>query len=89
MSTQREACRTKWAAQNVRFHDAVVKRVHPPVVCDLELTYEAMDLSADTGLTMFAYAAEPGSKSEQALDRPGSWSATTNPPELTHTTRQA
>ena len=61
----------------------------PPVVGDLELTYEAMDLSAETGLTMFAYTAEPGSKSEQTLNLLGSWSATTDQPELTRTTDRA
>ena len=89
LSTQSEAFRTKWAAHNVRFRDTGVKRLHPPVVGDLELTYEAMDLSAETGLTMFAYTAEPGSKSEQTLNLLGSWSATTDQPELTRTTDRA
>lgn len=57
-----EAFRSKWAAHNVRFHDAGTKRLHHPIVGDLELTYEAMELSADTGLVMFAYTAEPGTK---------------------------
>ena len=78
-----------WAAPNVCFHDTGVKRLHHPVVGDLELIYEAMDLSADTGLTMFAYTAEPGSKSEQTLNLLGSWSPTTDQPELTCTTDPA
>ena len=32
-----------------------VKRMHHPVVGDLELTYEAMELPSDPGLTMFAF----------------------------------
>ncbi len=79
LSTQSEIFRTKWAAHNVRFHDTGTKRLHHPVVGELELTYEAMQLSADTGLTMFAYTAEPGSKSEQALGLLGSWAATPDP----------
>jgi transcriptional regulator with XRE-family HTH domain len=78
LSTQSEAFRTKWAAHDVRFHDTGIKRVHHPVVGDLELTYEAMELSADSGLTMFAYTAESGSKSEQALKLLASWSATSD-----------
>ena len=35
-----------------------------------------MDLAADHGLTMFTYAAEPGSRSEEALNLLGSWAAT-------------
>ncbi len=35
-----------------------------------------MELVADPGLTMFVYNAEPGSKSEQALNLLASWTAT-------------
>jgi transcriptional regulator with XRE-family HTH domain len=76
LSTQNETFRTKWAAHNVRFHDTGIKRLHHPVVGDLELSYEAMQLSADTGLTMFAYTADTGSRSEQVLNLLGSWTAT-------------
>jgi hypothetical protein len=61
----------------------------PRVVGDLELSYEAITLSADSGLRMFAYTAEPGSKPEEALNLLASWSATTDQPELTHTTDPA
>ena len=81
LSTQSEAFRTKWAAHNVRFHDTGTKRLHHPVVGDLELSYESMELSADAGLTMFAYKAEPGSKFEEALNLLGSWTATLDEPE--------
>ena len=84
LSTQSETFRTKWAAHNVRFHDTGVKRMHHPVVGDLELTYEAMVLSADTGLTLFVYTAESGSKSEQALKLLASWSATSDQAEPAH-----
>jgi transcriptional regulator with XRE-family HTH domain len=84
LSTQSETFRTKWAAHNVRFHDTGVKRMHHPVVGDLELTYESMELSADTGLTMFAFTAETGTKSEQALNLLASWAATPDQPEQAH-----
>jgi hypothetical protein len=42
----------------------------------LNLTFEAMELMADPGLTMFVYTAEPGSKSEEALNLLASWTAT-------------
>ena len=77
LSTQSETFRTKWAAHNVRFHDTGVKRLHHPIVGDLELTYESMEVSADHGLTMFAYTAEPGTTSAQNLDLLASWAATT------------
>ena len=41
LSTRSEPFRTKWANHNVRFHRTGVKRLHHPVVGDLELAYEA------------------------------------------------
>jgi hypothetical protein len=35
-----------------------------------------MDVSADDGLTISVYTAEPGSRSAQALDLLASWTAT-------------
>jgi len=89
LSTHSEPFRTKWAAHNVRFHDTGTKRLHHPIVGDLELTYEAMELSTDTGLTMFAYTAEPGSSSEQGIRLLGSWAATADTAQTTHATDQA
>jgi transcriptional regulator with XRE-family HTH domain len=59
-----------------RGHRTGTKRVRHPVVGELELDYEVMDVSADDGLTVSIYAAEPGSRSEQALDLLSSWTAT-------------
>jgi MmyB-like transcription regulator ligand binding domain len=50
--------------------------VRHPIVGDLELTFEAMDLSADDGLTMLVYGAEPGSPTADALNLLASWAAT-------------
>jgi MmyB-like transcription regulator ligand binding domain len=76
LSTQSEDFRVRWAAHNVRFHDTGVKSLHHPVVGDLTLTYESMELAADQSLTMFAYTAEASSKSEEALNLLTSWAAT-------------
>ncbi|MCW2993508.1 MAG: transcriptional regulator [Conexibacter sp.] len=76
LSTRSEEFRVRWAAHNVRFHQTGVKRIHHPVVGELHLNYEAMELAADTGLTISVYAAEPGSASAQALDLLASWTAT-------------
>jgi transcriptional regulator with XRE-family HTH domain len=76
LSTQSETFRKLWAGHNVRFHATGAKKFHHPVVGDLSLTFETTELSADTGLTMFAFTAEPGSKSEQGLNLLASWAAT-------------
>jgi transcriptional regulator with XRE-family HTH domain len=81
LSTRSETFRALWAAHNVRKHDTGVKRFHHPVVGELSVTYEAMELVADPGLTMFVYTAEPGSKSEEALNVLASWTATLDQPE--------
>ena len=51
----------RWAAHNVRFHQTGDKQLRHPVVGELELSYEVMELSADAGLTITVYTAEPGS----------------------------
>jgi hypothetical protein len=53
-----------------------VKRLHHPVVGDLSLTFEALDLATDAGLRISACTAEPGSASEDALKLLASWAAT-------------
>jgi transcriptional regulator with XRE-family HTH domain len=81
LSTQSEAFRTRWAAHNVRFHVNGIKHFHHPVVGELSLNFERMDLAADPGLTIFTYTAEPASRSEDALNLLASWTATPDAPE--------
>jgi transcriptional regulator with XRE-family HTH domain len=56
--------------------DSGVKNMHHPLVGEIKISFEAMELVADPGLTMWIYTAEPGSRSEQALNLLGSWTAT-------------
>jgi transcriptional regulator with XRE-family HTH domain len=79
LSTRSEAFRTWWAAHNVRYHQTGTKRLHHPIVGDLELSYEVMELAADTGLRLAIFTAEPGSRSEEALNLLASWAATPDP----------
>ena len=81
LSTRSEEFRTRWAAHNVRIHQTGAKQFHHPVVGDLSLTFEMMELAADPGLNILTYSAEPGSKSEEALNLLASWSATPDPAE--------
>jgi hypothetical protein len=81
LSTQSAEFPTRWAAHNVRFHDTGNKDLHHPVVGDLTLTYNRMELSADPDLPITISTAEPGSKSAEALSLLGSWAATPEQPE--------
>jgi len=76
LSTRSEEFRTWWAQHNVRYHRTGSKRLRHPLVGELELEYEVMDVSADDGLTIAVYSAEPGSRSAEALDLLASWTAT-------------
>jgi len=76
LSTRSEIFRARWAAHNVRQHRAGTKRLHHPVVGELLLAYESMELTADTGLRLNAYSAEPGSASQDALNLLASWTVT-------------
>ena len=79
LSTRSEPFRKWWAAHNVRSHDTGRKRLHHPTVGDLELDYEVMQLSADSGLLLAIFSAEPGSRSAEALDLLASWTTTPEP----------
>jgi transcriptional regulator with XRE-family HTH domain len=81
LSTRSDKFRVRWAAHNVKFHRTGAKTLHHPVVGDLALDYEALDLPGDTGQRILIYSAEPGSPSQQALDLLASWAKTpTSPP---------
>lgn len=80
LSTRSELFRTLWAAHNVRQHRTGVKKFHHPLVGDLVLTYESMELTADPGLRLNAYVAEPGSPSAEGLGLLASWTATPSVP---------
>ena len=75
-------------AHDVRFHNTGVKDFHHPIVGELSLTYNRLDLAADHGLTLFTYIAEPGSRSDEALKLLDSWAATVNPTETARATDQ-
>jgi transcriptional regulator with XRE-family HTH domain len=76
LSTRSEEFRKRWAQHNVRLHIGGVKTFRHPVVGDLEVHFDALELPAAPGLTMTTYSAEPGSPSEDGLRLLASWAAT-------------
>lgn len=62
------------------------KRLRHPVVGDLDLAYEGLALLSDRGLALFVYTAEPGSRSQEALDLLAAW-ATSPDDEDRHESR--
>jgi transcriptional regulator with XRE-family HTH domain len=76
LSTRSEGFRTRWAAHNVRLHRTGRKQFHHPVVGDMHLNFEAMELPADPGLSLLAFSADAGSRDDDALRLLASWAAT-------------
>jgi transcriptional regulator with XRE-family HTH domain len=76
LSTRSDIFRVRWADHNVRQHRSGVKHFHHPVVGDISLAYESLELVADPGLVLNGYSAEPGSASQDALNLLASWAAT-------------
>ena len=76
LSTRSEQFRIRWARHDVRFHRTEAKKLRHPAVGDLDLTFEALELPADEGLTVLVYGAEPASPTDDALRLLASWAAT-------------
>ncbi|MFF4991492.1 helix-turn-helix transcriptional regulator [Streptosporangium saharense] len=81
LSTRSDTFRRLWAAHDVRTHGTGTKRFHHPEVGELTLAYEELALTAEPGLAMIIYTAEPGSPSEERLRLLSSLSAE-QPPAL-------
>ena len=67
LSTRSEVFRRLWGAHNVRTHGTGTKRFHHPDVGELVLAYEELAITAEPGLVLLVYTAEPGSPSAERL----------------------
>ncbi len=76
LSTRSEIFRKRWASHDVQFHRSGVKRLRHPVVGQLDLNYEAMELPSEPGLTLNVYTAAADSPTADALKVLASWAAT-------------
>jgi transcriptional regulator with XRE-family HTH domain len=88
LSTRSEDFRHRWAAHDVRYHRTGRKRLHHPLVGDIELDYEAFELPGDPGQRINVYTAAPGSAAEEALNLLASWTAREPAPAVTTDTPQ-
>ncbi|RAG85229.1 transcriptional regulator [Streptacidiphilus pinicola] len=73
LTTKSEDFARRWARHDVKIHRSGVKRLHHPLVGDLVLPYEALDLPADPGLRLNFYTPEPDSREREALDLLAAW----------------
>ncbi|MFM6851081.1 MAG: helix-turn-helix transcriptional regulator [Terrabacter sp.] len=83
LSTRSEVFRRLWSAHDVRTHGTGTKRFNHPVVGELTLAYEELAITAEPGLVLMVYTAEPGSPSAERLQLLASWAASTPAPTVT------
>ncbi|PVZ55143.1 helix-turn-helix transcriptional regulator [Arthrobacter sp. H-02-3] len=86
LSTRSETFRALWGAHNVRTHGSGTKRFHHPVAGELTLAYEELAITAEPGLVLMVYTAEPGSPSAERLRLLASWGASEHTPTERHRT---
>ncbi|MFE3173265.1 helix-turn-helix transcriptional regulator [Amycolatopsis sp. NPDC059090] len=75
LSTRSELFRRQWASQDVRLHRSGRKRLHHPVVGQLDLDVESMDLPSEPGLILNVYTAPAGTATADGLALLASWAA--------------
>ncbi|KOG32737.1 helix-turn-helix transcriptional regulator [Streptomyces resistomycificus] len=73
LSVKSEEFRRLWATHDVKEKSYGVKRLHHPLVGDLDLSFESFRMIDDQEQTLITYHAEPGSPSADALRLLASW----------------
>ena len=67
LSTRSDDFRRRWSSHDVRLHASGTKQFHHAAVGDLELAFESVEMVSGPGLTLILYAAEPNSRTAEAL----------------------
>ncbi|BCW45353.1 transcriptional regulator [Arthrobacter sp. StoSoilB5] len=75
LGTRSEAFRKRWGAHNVRHHGTGFKTFNHPIVGEMTLAFEGLEMAAEPGLTLTIYTAEPGSPSAERMQLLASWAA--------------
>ncbi|MFJ2263689.1 helix-turn-helix transcriptional regulator [Streptomyces sp. NPDC087844] len=76
LTTRSDEFARRWARHEVKFHRSGLKNLRHPLVGDLALPYEAMELPSDPGLRLNFYTPEPDSPEREALGLLASWAST-------------
>ncbi|MFC9840985.1 helix-turn-helix transcriptional regulator [Rhodococcus sp. NPDC127530] len=75
LSTQSALFRKHWASQDVRFHRSGRKRLRHPIVGQLDLDFEGMELPSEPGLHLNIYTAAANTPTADAIKMLASWAA--------------
>jgi transcriptional regulator with XRE-family HTH domain len=85
LATRSDTFRTLWASHVVREHRTGDKKIHHPIVGDLDLTFEGLEPATGKGLLLTAYTAKPGTPSHDSLRMLATWAATNDQATTEHT----
>jgi transcriptional regulator with XRE-family HTH domain len=75
LSTRSELFRRRWASHDVQFHRSGRKRLRHPVVGQLDLDYQSMEIASAPDLRLNVYTAAAGTPTADALKLLASWAA--------------
>src|SRR3954462_13245408 len=75
LSTRSELFRRRWAQHDVKFHRSGQKRLRHPIVGQLDLDFESMQVSSAPGLQLNVYTAAAGTPTADGLKLLASWAA--------------
>lgn len=75
LGTRSDEFRKRWGEHNVRHHGTGFKTFNHPVVGEMTLAFEGLEMAAEPGLTLTIYTAEPGSASAERMQLLASWAA--------------
>jgi transcriptional regulator with XRE-family HTH domain len=75
LGTRSEDFRRRWGAHNVRHHGTGFKTFNHPLVGEMILAFEGLEMAAEPGLTLTIYTAEPGSPTAERMQLLASWAA--------------
>src|SRR4051794_36167052 len=75
LSTRSELFRQRWASHDVQLHRSGTKRLRHPIVGQLDLDFESMELPSEPGLHLNVYTAAAGTPTADALKLLASWAA--------------
>lgn len=68
-----------WADHNVRMHRTGSKKIVHPLVGEMELDFETLDLPADPDIALVVYSAAEGSTSAMNLQLLANWTGNDSP----------
>lgn len=77
-----EDFRKWWGSHTVRIHSTGAKRINHPVIGELTVNYEVLQVTSVPGVRLVTYLADPGTSSADALDMLRSWSVTVEEQEV-------